>query len=332
MVHIDYVWIDGLASPLVRSKTKIVKPTVNERNELEVKISEWNFDGSSTGQASTQDSEMLLKPLRVYKLSDQHYVALCEVCNPTTGEAHESNFRALLRKKIEEVTDKGLWIGFEQEFFITKDNKNVLWPEDGLPPNDTRYYCSSGAPIRYRKLIREHATLCNNVGISVVGYNTEVSPGQWEYQVFADDPLKAADDLWISRYLLQLCAEAHEIGIDWHPKPHEGWNGSGCHTNFSTSKMREEGGEEFFKSIMEAAGKKHTGHMLDYGELNRRRMTGSHETSSYDTFTWGVGSRNTSIRIPNTTSEQWTGYAEDRRPSSNCDPYKVVRCVLEYVD
>lgn len=331
-VHVDYVWVDGLDSPLVRSKTKIVSPTVNQQGEVEIQVGEWSFDGSSTSQATTEDSERLLKPQRLYQLSDQHYIVLCEVCDPATGEPDKTNHRAKLRSHIEGSGDRGLWVGFEQEFFITKDGKNVLWPKSGLPPQDSRYYCSSGGPIRHRKLIREHATICNKAGISVVGYNTEVSPGQWEYQVFANDALKAADDLWISRYILQLCAETYDIGIDWHPKPHEGWNGSGCHTNFSTKLMREEGGEELFNRIMAAAAEKHSSHMTKFGTLNERRMTGTHETSSYDSFSWGVGSRNTSMRVPTQTAEQWKGYAEDRRPASNCDPYRVIDSVLDYAE
>ena len=331
-VHVDYVWVDGLDSPLVRSKTKIVAPTVNQQGEVEIQVGEWSFDGSSTSQATTEDSERLLKPHRLYQLSEQHYIALCEVCDPVSGEPDVTNHRAKLRARIADTGDKGLWVGFEQEFFLTKDGRNVLWPESGLPPQDSRYYCSSGGPIRHRKLVRELATICNKAGISIVGYNTEVSPGQWEYQVFANDALKAADDLWISRYILQLCAETYDIGIDWHPKPHDGWNGSGCHTNFSTTLMREEGGEELFKRVMGVASEKHSLHMAKFGTLNERRMTGTHETSSYDSFSWGVGSRNTSMRVPTQTAEQWKGYAEDRRPASNCDPYRVIDSVLEYVE
>ena len=34
------------------------------------------------------------------------------------------------------------------------------------------------------------------------------------------------------------------------------------------------------------------------GVDNKRRMTGRHETASHDEFTFGEGSRNTSVRIP----------------------------------
>ena len=333
MIHMDYVWVDGLSSPLIRSKTKVVKPHIGEGGEFEVTIPEWNFDGSSTSQATTSDSERVLQPQRVYQLSEKHYVVLCEVClSDEDRTPHSSNYRAVLRSALDKgAVDLGTWLGFEQEFFLTKSGKNVLWPKNGEPINDSRYYCSSGGPIKHRRLIREFAELCNSTGIEVVGYNTEVTPGQWEYQVFAPDPLKAADDLWVSRYLLQLSAETYDIGISWHPKPHEGWNGSGCHVNFSTTAMRESGGQDLFDEMMSTASQLHASHMSSYGTLNDRRMTGDHETSSFEEFSFAVASRGVSIRIPNATAKEWKGYAEDRRPASNCDPYRVAMCVLEYV-
>ena len=325
MIHLDYVWVDGLDAPLVRSKTKLVK-------ELVGLPPVWNFDGSSTSQATTEDSERLLQPVRVYKIHDRKAIVLCEVCHPD-GTPHATNHRSNLVRTIDGVgTNKGLWLGFEQEFFLTVGGRNILWNEDGTEPvQDTRYYCSSGGPIKFRELISEFADLCNEVGIPVVGYNTEVSPGQWEYQVFGDEPIKAADDFWVSRYLLQLAAEEYGLGVDWHPKPHKGWNGSGCHTNFSTTKMREEGGKELFDKIIENAGNLHSHHMEQFGPDNHLRMTGGFETSDYNKFSADVASRATSFRIPSATAENWLGYAEDRRPSSNCDPYKVVKCVFEYV-
>ena len=60
------------------------------------------------------------------------------------------------------------------------------------------------------------------------------------------------------------------------------------------------------------------------GKDNERRLTGLHETSSIHDFSAGVANRGSSIRIPRDVAEKGYGYLEDRRPSSNCDPYSVI--------
>lgn len=70
---------------------------------------------------------------------------------------------------------------------------------------------------------------------------------------------------------------------------------------------------------------------LKLGSGNERRMTGEHETSSYDTFSSSVAGRGCSIRIPRHVNEEKKGYFEDRRPSSNCDPYLVTSKICETV-
>lgn len=76
--------------------------------------------------------------------------------------------------------------------------------------------------------------------------------------------------------------------------------------------------------MMDKFEAKHTLHMELYGQGNQSRMTGIHETSSFDTFSWGVGNRTASFRIPTQTKhDNGKGYIEDRRPASNIDPYLV---------
>ena len=58
-------------------------------------------------------------------------------------------------------------------------------------------------------------------------------------------------------------------------------------------------------------------------------MTGAHETASYDIFSHGVANRGASIRRGNQTVKDGKGYFEDRRPSSNCDPYLVTGKIFE---
>ena len=57
---------------------------------------------------------------------------------------------------------------------------------------------------------------CLDLGITLTGTNAEVALGQWEYQCFGKG-IKAADDLWVSRYLLFKIAEEFGVGVNIHP-------------------------------------------------------------------------------------------------------------------
>ena len=59
-------------------------------------------------------------------------------------------------------------------------------------------------------------------------------------------------------------------------------------------------------------------------------MTGQHETSDIREFSFGVGNRAASIRIPTSTMHaNGKGYIEDRRPASNIDPYLVTSMLVD---
>lgn len=45
----------------------------------------------------------------------------------------------------------------------------------------------------------------------------------------------------------------------------------------------------------------------------------------------GVANRGASIRIPRGCAEEKKGYLEDRRPASNCDPYRVTEVIVRTV-
>jgi glutamine synthetase len=321
-ILVEYVWLDGYKpEPNLRSKIRVVN--MNFKDDYEDKVPDWGFDGSSTMQAEGYSSDCYLKPVKFYSTQfGERVYAFCEVYDKD-GNPHETNDRYKLGEE-----DSDLWVGFEQEYFIRSGHNNPIlgFEKNGIIDAQGKYYCGVGGQIVGRKLSDEHLIMCLKYGINVEGTNAEVALGQWEYQIFAKGKKDASDDLWMSRYFLFKLAESYGYQIELHPKPLVigEWNGSGLHTNFSNKRMREEGGEEYFKSIFRVFESNAKSHIDNYGSDNHLRLTGKYETQSIDKFSWGISDRGASIRVPKSVGETWKGYLEDRRPASNANPYKIM--------
>ena len=331
MHKLEYLWLDGCNPTQIRSKTKIVKYFGRDGGEAPV----WGFDGSSTEQAEGNNSDCVLKPVRIYpnplesSTYQQGSIVLCEVWN-VDDTPHPTNTRRELEELLEDLEDDiDEWVGFEQEYTLFDGVKPYGWPSVGQPPPQGDYYCGRNIG---ENIMKEHTDTCIAAGLSICGTNAEVMLGQWEYQIGAGGSIHMSDDLWVARWLMERICEKHGLSVSLDPKPIEGdWNGAGCHTNFSTKYTRGHGGDEFiFKACMDLE-KVHDEHMKEYGEGNERRLTGLHETQAIDTFSWGVSDRGASIRIPWQVDKDKCGYLEDRRPSSNCDPYKVSKKLIETI-
>jgi len=342
-MKLEYVWLDGYNPQNLRSKVKIVKDDYYDyhcegmKNIKPHQLDKWNFDGSSTEQSNTENSDCVLNPVFLCKspFEPNSYIVLCEVLNSDMSP-HASNTRSALKAVDNKFQSYEPLFGIEQEFFLYKNSYPLGFrvdaegdPIDVAPQG--QYYCSVGAKFAHgRNISIEHANACINAGLSICGTNSEVAIGQWEYQIGTLSPLEVADQLWVSRYLLEMIGEKYGIEIVYHPKPMKGdWNGSGAHTNFSTNVMREQNGLVDIYAACKKLEKAHSAHMPHYGQYNKLRMTGKHETSSFDKFKVGNSDRSCSVRIPITTLKEGKGYFEDRRPAANMDPYTVCRLILE---
>ena len=245
-----------------------------------------------------------------------------------------TNFRHFAKPIFDACVDSHPWFGIEQEYTLFECTNAFTkwplgWPEGGYPPAQGPYYCSVGATTCFGRVVMDlHYKACLAAKINISGTNGEVMPGQWEFQIGPSEGIDIGDHMWVARYLLGRVTEDLNIGLSFEPKPLAGdWNGAGCHTNYSTIEMREEGGLAKIYEAIECLEKTHAEHIAVYGQGNEKRLTGRHETASYKKFSSGVGNRGCSIRIPSTTNIEGKGYLEDRRPASNVDPYVVASVI-----
>lgn len=346
-ILLEYIWIDSDNNP--RFKTKIIHKDIFNPEALP----DWNFDGSSTGQAEGRDSDIIIRPRTLYPNPFvsyiESYLVICDCWNKD-GTPHITNQRVKLVETYSQCADQEPIFGIEQEYVLFKrvytpdkgfkiinldDDSSTKYSiptpykwirhdEPGMGPQGP-YYCGVGGGVSLgREISTIHLEMCLKAGLEICGTNGEVMASQWEYQIGPLPPVELCDQMWISRYILHRVSELFECVVSFHPKPYKGnWNGSGAHTNFSTKAMREPGGIEEIKLGCEKLARTHLAHMEVYGKFNNERMSGHHETSTMDKFTWAISNRGCSVRIPINVVNDGCGYLEDRRPGSNIDPYQV---------
>jgi glutamine synthetase len=322
---LEYVWLD--CDDEFRTKTKVLPfpqhtfPTLSD-------IPVWNYDGSSTGQAPSDGiTEVILKPVCLKKnpfIKDFGYLVLCE-CMDSDGKPIATNKCSESMKMLRSVDDKDIWFGIELEFFF-EDSNNKMGPQG-------KYYCGIGQTnYEERKIMETLVDYCNTANLIISGFNQEVAPHQWEYQIGPISATWAPHGVYLSRYILDRIAEQYGKKTNWHPKPHNGdYNGSGCHINISSNETRAENGLNEIYKVLKVMESDHVNFIKIYsGKNNDMRLTGAHETSDPMKFTFSKGGRGSSIRIPTQVMTNECGYFEDRRPGSSINYYETLAKYAEY--
>lgn len=320
----EYLWLDG--NQELRSKTRVIK-------ECSDTLKEWCYDGSSTHQATTKNSEIILKPVRVFSWYDKpytytkygfHFLILCEGFN-TNDDPIETNSRFTAHQIFKKYENLKPCYGLEQEYYILKKNKRYV--TDDLFCCDE--YCRTNRNGIERKIVTEHLEACIEINLDISGINGEVTESQWEFQIGpVIGGIMAGDQLIVARFLLDRIAEKYDYEVSYEPKLFKNISGSGCHINFSTIETMGEGGLEYITKYIKNLEKNAPKTIEAYGRNNKSRLQGEFETARWDTFSWGIGTRNTSVRIPIQVARDQKGYLEDRRPGANIDPYLACSILL----
>ena len=92
VVIAEYIWIGGNNYDLRSKSRTIVDIDVDNIKLADFPI--WNYDGSSTNQASGDDSEILIVPVSIYNdpfRGENHKLVLCETILPSMKSAKNNN-------------------------------------------------------------------------------------------------------------------------------------------------------------------------------------------------------------------------------------------------
>jgi len=223
-----YIWIDGSKQNL-RQKTMTLDEVPKSVDELKV----WNFDGSSTGQAPGNNSDVLMKPVAIFAdpfRGGDNILVLTEVLFfffrafflsfflsffsltncvlhqtlNNDGTPHATNSRHQANKVFEKVKEHEPWFGIEQEYsLLDADGHPLGWPKAGFPGPQGPYYCGVGATKVFgRDVVEAHYKACLYAGVKICGTNAEVMPSQWEFQVGPVEGVHVGDHLWVARFIL----------------------------------------------------------------------------------------------------------------------------------
>merc|ERR1719160_1235154 len=204
-VMAEYIWLDAHQVP--RSKTKVMTARPTKLSDLPV----WNYDGSSTEQAEGSNSEINIVPRAIFNdpfRGYPHVMVLTDAYNAWNDEPAIGNTRAACAAIHDKYAKHDPWYGIEQEYTLMKPGKVGEKPtspfgfnDDGSEPAPQfPYYCGSGFNIaRGRPVAEEHLQKCLQAGIKIAGVNSEVMPGQWEYQIGPCKGVEMGDHLTIAR-------------------------------------------------------------------------------------------------------------------------------------
>ena len=210
------------------------------------------FDGSSIdGFVRIDESDMYLHPdydtwaIFPWRKHQNAQTArlICSVYKADNVTPFEGDPRNVLQKVIDQAAEMGYGfnVGPECEFFLFNTN------EDGTPTletNDKAGYFDLNPIDTGSNCRRDICLALEEMGYTIEASHHEVAKGQHEIDFQFGDVMTTADRVMTFKHVVKTYATKHGLHATFMPKPIEGINGSGMHTNMSLYDLKT--GENIF--------------------------------------------------------------------------------------
>jgi len=256
------------------------------------------------------------------------------------GDPFLADPRQVLKKKVAEVNDRGLYpvVAFELEFYLLEPGTD--W-DDGMPAP----VGAMNGPDRLRMYglddLAEHAALFDMIrdaadeqDLPIDTIIKEAAPGQFEVNLkHRSDPLRAADDVIMLKRLVIGCARAHGLTATFMAKPFLEYAGNGMHVHASVldengdNIFAGEGGRKKLETAVAGLLKAMPVSLLLF--INtwngfRRITPGSYAPTR---AVWAENNRSVALRIP--VSSDQNRRVEHRIAGADANPYLVLAAVIQ---
>lgn len=170
-------------------------------------------------------STMVLLPWRSMENGVIHMV--CDLYT-IDGQPFEADTRRLLKQVLHEVDDAGLdlLMAAKNEFYLFERDEN------GQPtkkPFDHGGYMDVAPLDQGENIRREICLILEEMGLDPHKSYHQSGPGQNEIDFHFSDPLQAADEASLFKWVVRTTANANGLYADFSPKPLEDQAGSSMH-------------------------------------------------------------------------------------------------------
>ena len=291
------------------------------------------IDGSSiAGGTAITDSDLHLTPEKNAILLPDNLrlertaLVVCEMgLDAQTPFSYDP--RTVLKQVLQKLTARQLQlnVGAELEFYLIDNSTAEPWDQQG--------YLASSTNLESERLKQEIVATLSNAGINVEKIHHEVGPGQFEVVLNYADAIKMADQIVLTKYLIQSVVGHYDLTADFNPKPFKHQNGSGLHLHYSLQDLQTQ--QPLFSDphkpnqLSHLALKFIAGNLAGLPDLSAfyngtansfARLVPHFEAPVY--ICWGIKNRSALIRIPLVNPQQPHALrAEIRCPDAASNPY-----------